>query len=239
MRSSPFALIMISGFAGPLRSALLLGMLCAQILFSATACQYIPDNDEDDEDTFLATVLAAVTAGGPLYLFSDGNGGGGHSGSLGGRAGLDSICAARKSAAFASLACTNVRAWISVTAVDSIQLMPVNYNIPTNLVVLGPTGTQIGNNWNDLLDGSVSDSGDLKSADLFSDVTADPPYYWTGSASDSGSAAQTCGGWTLTTGNGETVDSSNNGGFSGTEARTCNSTTDAGGGALSILCVCF
>ncbi|MEQ9364871.1 MAG: hypothetical protein RIF32_11540 [Leptospirales bacterium] len=172
-------------------------------------------------------------------MFSDGNANAGHSGILGGRAGVDSICSARKSAAFAGLSCTNVRAWLSVSATDSIQLMPLNYGVPTNSVVLGPTGTQIGNNWNDLLDGSVSDSGQLKSAGLFGDVTANPPYYWTGSNSDQGPAAQTCGAWTSAAGNGDTLDSSNNGGFSGTEPRTCGGTTDAGGGALSIVCVCF
>lgn len=211
----------------------------AALLFAATACQYLPDNDEDDEDTLLSTILAVVTSSGPIYMFSDGNADTGHSGGLGNRTGVDAICAARKSAAFATLPCTNIRAWISVSDVDSIQLMPVSYGVPTNSVVLGPTATQIGNNWNDLLDGSVSDTGQLKTAGLFDDVTADPPYYWTGSNADNGAAAQTCGSWTQTIGNGDTVDSSNNGGFSGTEPRTCNNTTDAGGGALSIVCICF
>lgn len=214
-------------------------MVAGFAMVTGASCQFIPDNDEDDEDTLSAALLSILAGSGPIYMFSDGNTNGGHNGSLGGRSGVDSICAARKAAAYASLSCANIRAWISVSALDSIALMPVNYAVPTNTVVLGPTGTQIGNNWNDLLDGTVSDSGNLKSAGLFADVTADPPYYWTGSSADGGAASSTCGSWVSTAGNGDTLDSSNNGGFSGTEARTCSSTTDAGGGAMSIVCICF
>ncbi|MEQ9364870.1 MAG: hypothetical protein RIF32_11535 [Leptospirales bacterium] len=41
--------------------------LCGTFLLAgALSCQYIPDNDEDDEDTLLSTVLAIATSSGPV-----------------------------------------------------------------------------------------------------------------------------------------------------------------------------
>lgn len=59
-----------------------------------------------------------------------------------------------------SLGCTVNRALISISSIDEIQDMPTNYGVPTNLPVYainrtGTTKAKIGNNWADILDGSI------------------------------------------------------------------------------------
>ncbi|MBF0239807.1 MAG: fibronectin type III domain-containing protein, partial [SAR324 cluster bacterium] len=95
---------------------------------------------------------------GNVYLFS----GGTSAGNLGGRSGADARCVAEKSATWPNLACSNIRAFLSVDANDEIQDMPTNYGVPTNRPILGPTGTQIRSNWPQLwlgLDFSLNSAG--------------------------------------------------------------------------------
>jgi hypothetical protein len=90
---------------------------------------------------------AGVTA---LVLYEAG---GTYNGDLGGRAGADATCQAsgNRPAGYA-----NVRAFITVDdPSDTIDNMPANYGIPTNLPVRSLGGTIVANNWADLVGGGV------------------------------------------------------------------------------------
>jgi hypothetical protein len=73
-------------------------------------------------------------------------------GAADGRAGADTLCVgARGGFTFPDNSCNQVRAFISISAGDSISAMPTNYGVPTNRVIKGPTGTNIDNHWADLM----------------------------------------------------------------------------------------
>jgi hypothetical protein len=88
-------------------------------------------------------------------------------------------------ASYSYLGCTNVRAFISVDGSDAIQYMPSNYVIPSNVEIHGPTGKRIGQNWADLLDGSIERT--MADADVESSYN-----YWTGASSNGGSSDVNC-----------------------------------------------
>jgi len=126
----------------------------------------------------------ASLAAGNIVMYTDNVG---HNGNLGGRAGADAICAgmAGKPSGFAKY-----KAFISVDAADTIANMPANYGISTTDPIVGPTGTAIGTNWNDLLDESIANN--LQTA---IGVTG---FYWTGSNADGSLDGTNCSGWTTT-----------------------------------------
>lgn len=144
----------------------------------------------------------------------------------------------RKSATFASLSCTNVRARISVSSTDPIATMPVNYSVPVTARVLGPTGTQIADNWANLLDGTISDAGSLKAAGLFNDIAPDA-YYWVGGNANAGTANLTCSEWGSTAGTGHILNEATNSGFATAATENCNNSVVVGAGSISLVCLCF
>jgi hypothetical protein len=128
----------------------------------------------------------AVDAG--LFMFTTLPGS--YKGNLGGRSGADALCVTAKAASFASLACTHVRAFLSVNLADEIRDMPINYSVPTNLPVKRPNGTVIDSSFPSLLAGGImSSAAPFLGRDSF----------WGGSTED-GSLLQTCGGWTISDG---------------------------------------
>ena len=124
-----------------------------------------------------------------IVMFSAGT----YDGNLGGRAGADALCAANAPASLGS-EYTHFRAFISVNAGDEIRDMPGNYGVPTDVPIVGPTGTLIANNWADLLDGTISNS--LQAAGVTNGL------WLSGAAGAEGSvdSGYTCAGWTSATG---------------------------------------
>ncbi|NOY99817.1 MAG: PqqD family peptide modification chaperone [Chloroflexi bacterium] len=109
-------------------------------------------------------------------------------GALGGRAGADALCAAAIPAGY-----TTSHAFISISAGDTIAGLP----IPTNLPIVGPTGTQIFANRADMLD------GDNPPQTLFaSGVTPSGGFWWSASDDNGGykAALSNCTGFTDGTG---------------------------------------
>ncbi len=216
------------------------------LVISAALSMACSESEDGNEDSLLTGALAALaqnissSSADPIYLFHDSRSNLGYSGSQGGRSGLDTICSTRKSAAFASLSCTNVRAWISVSSTDSIAAMPVNYSVPITARVLGPTGTQIADNWADLLDGTVSDAGSLKAAGLFDDITPDA-YYWVGGNANAGTANLTCSEWSSASGavTGHILNEATNSGFATAVTENCNNSAVTGAGSISLVCLCI
>lgn len=105
---------------------------------------------------------------------------------FGGRVGLDQHCATAKASGSVPGAVTH--ALISVSATDEIRDMPALYGVPTNQLLLGPTGKQIADNWADLLDGSIDQS--LTEAGISS------AQFWISGSNTDGSVRSTCNGWT-------------------------------------------
>ena len=118
--------------------------------------------------------------------------------------------------------------------------MPVNYSVPITARVLGPTGTQIADNWADLLDGTVSDAGSLKAAGLFDDITPDA-YYWVGGNANAGTANLTCSEWSSASGavTGHILNEATNSGFATAVTENCNNSAVTGAGSISLVCLCF
>ena len=116
-----------------------------------------------------------------------------HNGGAGGRVGADSLCQTKMTDSYSTLGCSSVRAFLSVDDSDEIQDMPTNYSVPTSYVIKSPDGTQIADDWADLLDGSIDNS--LDTAGLGSTL-----YHWTGSSSDGSIRSGLCEGWTTGTG---------------------------------------
>ena len=116
-------------------------------------------------------------------------------GSLGGRNGADGLCLASRG----QLSCPNaVHAFLSVSALDEIERMPLNYGVPTNVPVQSANGSvTLATDWADLLDGSIDNAIDdsIIAAENLSSG------WWSGSNDDgsvssSGGFATNCAGWT-------------------------------------------
>lgn len=148
-------------------------------------------------------------------------------GTLGGRSGADSIC----NSSVGSLTCSNVRAFISVSASDEIQDMPGNYGVPTDATIKSSNGTTLASNWSSLLSGSITNS--LADAAVLSSGD----FWWSGSTSAGAvDTSSNCSGWSSSsTGTGRLGFSSTTGSgwiqYSG--SGVCNETNDP------ILCLCY
>lgn len=146
--------------------------------------------DEDNYKSAYNTVSA--TTDGVLYLFSAGTYQGNlttmHTSSI--RADLDGYCSS--SPTFVALSCSNVRALISATAIDSIKNMPSHYGIPTDWEVWGPDGDVIADSWDDLFDHLIDPLYcDLQNANVANSN------WWSGSdAVGNFDAINNCNGWT-------------------------------------------
>ncbi len=104
---------------------------------------------------------------------------------------VDSYCASAKTSNYPTLPCLNMRAFISVSDDDEISDMPANYGLPTNRKIVGPGGTQIGDNWADLFDGTIDVA--LSDAGIASD------HWWSGSLTDGHiDLSNYCDGWAST-----------------------------------------
>ena len=125
-------------------------------------------------------------------------------GNMGGRTGADNICKSIIDTELINMfnnSCSNVRAFISVSASDEIRDFPTIYSVPTNVKVRSQYGMLISNDWSGLLATSSGGNptglhGTLTGlAGFHGGVGTEKREYWTGSNSD-GSVANTCDGWT-------------------------------------------
>lgn len=170
-----------------------------------------------------AAAPATSSASAPIYVF---NAGGSMGGDLGGRAGLDSVCSAKKSASFASLSCSNVVAFLSVSANDEIRDFPTTVGLPVSGPIVSATSSlTIAENFADLLDGSVARS-------MVGAGVVGGGVYWTGANADGSLAADNCTGWTGV-GNGVTGDSA------ASDATWLDNGSGACGAAIYWLCLCW
>ncbi|OHD68510.1 MAG: hypothetical protein A2W19_14595 [Spirochaetes bacterium RBG_16_49_21] len=141
--------------------------------------------------------VSSTTVSNAIYMFSAGT----HDGQLttmytaSARADIDTVCIDAKADSYPALPCLNVRTFISITSSDEIARMPTNFGVPTGKKIIGPAGTQIANDWTDLLDGAIDE--ELQNAGISSD------FWWSGSGADGrylSTAAcitcNTCTGWT-------------------------------------------
>jgi hypothetical protein len=139
---------------------------------------------------------AMADASGPVIRIFDGNSPGG---ALGGRAGIDALCATA-SQADGGPGSANVHGFISVTDTDEIKDLPSNYGVPTNRPIVSMTGVAIASDWSHLLGGSIGSA--LTSAG----VIVSGNFWYSGSNADGSIATTpvdgggvhpfTCSGWT-------------------------------------------
>jgi hypothetical protein len=122
-------------------------------------------------------------SGSDLFLFSTAL----VDGLRGKRAGLDTLCANRRSSNYPGLPSDNVHAFISVDNNDEIRDMPTKFGLPTYVPIKGPTDSVIADNWADVLDGSIDQT--LQNAGIATTG------WWSGSFSDGSIAPNNCLSW--------------------------------------------
>ena len=109
---------------------------------------------------------------------------------VGGRIGADRLCTFTKESVYNDLPCSHTNAFLSVSEEDSIAAMPLNYFIPGEWPIVGPSGMLIDRNFSDLLDSSIINS--------LEDAGIAIPEWWSGSFPDGtyNSSEDNCDGWT-------------------------------------------
>ncbi len=149
------------------------------------------------------TVSATTTAVNAVYLFSAGQHQGDFacSGTFSSMAVVlvvvpirdmaDSFCSNAKDTYYPALACSNVRAFISISSADSIADMPLNHSVPNTWEIRSVTGMIVASNWADLMDGTIDDQ--LQNLGVADD------FWWSGSDTDGTAAADNCDSWSTGT----------------------------------------
>jgi hypothetical protein len=165
-----------------------------------------------------------------LYLFTAGSTTGNVKGSFStAREGADSLCTiARSGYNFPNNSCNQVRAVISLSTMDSVGNMPMNYGVPTNQSINAPNNFVIAPDWNALRDGTSGTS-------LAPNVMPAATLWWSFSVAGGGyDTANNCSGGTVsTTGNGMTGNSSDTGAiWIGSSPQSC-------GNPAQLLCICY
>ena len=105
--------------------------------------------------TDVVTTVITPTPGVVLYF------GGTSNGNIGSRSTMDSMCFANLPASF-----TAYRAFIGISAADSIANLPSNYGIPTNLPIGSTSNVILASNWADLMDGTINTNLDAAGVTL-------------------------------------------------------------------------
>jgi hypothetical protein len=166
----------------------------AALVFFGAALLLVVAGCGDD----LTVAVPLTQPAGPVYLYNSSlNPNGNITGGAGTRAALDAFVQSGASPAV----CTGKtrRAFITLSAGDSIANMPTNFGFSPAAPVYGALGPQLANNWADLLDGTI--------AATLNAATGVPFTYWTGSSSSGTASGFDCAGWTLPGGvNGTTGD---------------------------------
>jgi hypothetical protein len=153
--------------------------------------------------------------------------GGLSNGDMGGASGVDSICAANLPPGR-----NFYGAFLSISSVDYLSIMPTFFNFPANVPIYSPSDILIANDWTDLMDGTIATS--LSAAG----VTNNP--WWSGSDDASGSTVDgvtlDCTDWTSSLGTdfGNFGDPNSTGPSWVTQSPSIISSCD---GAFAVICV--
>lgn len=156
---------------------------------TATDANLLSDNIRNGVEIFGVTGNAKVLSENvptmTLYIGDSGNG------NMGGRTGADARCEINTPDSY-----SNYHALISVASDDTLQNMPLNYEIPTDRPIVFGNGTVLAMNWQDLIDGTLPQSP--------SSTGLSSSRVWTGCWADGTKVPDVylCGGWTSTGGNG-------------------------------------
>ena len=153
-----------------------------------------------------------------------------YNGNLGGRSGADAKCVIAKKNWLLTMAKTNVRAFMSISATDEIRDMVSNYTVPSTAPIISPLGTTISDNISDFLDGDTI-SKTIRTHFIKDSIAQ---YSYTGSTQSGALSSYHCANWTAASGN-----NGMRGDFDSTSlfldsgsAPNCNS-------SLSITCIAF
>lgn len=148
-----------------------------------------------DSDSLMAAyrTVSITTLTDSVYLFNAGL----HQGNLAlpttasVRNDIDGLCMQARLDDYPALPCLNVRAFISVSASDSIAGITDNFGVPTNRKITGPAGIMVAEYWADLLDGTI--------AMTLSDAGVASDHWWSGSTGKGTfDSDNNCGSWTTT-----------------------------------------
>lgn len=144
------------------------------------------------------------------------------------RVSADGICLVAYSQAYSTRGCqaNNVHAVLQISGSDTLSLMPVKYNIPTNIPVYRiDDGVLVSNNWNDLTDPLRSLRASATNA------TSDAEgIVWTGANSNA-----TCQNWTSAS----STSSGTRGYTNRTDSSWLNEDTFRCDRSASLLCICW
>lgn len=111
---------------------------------------------------------------------------GAYTGNLGGRAGADEKCSNKLTDLEQSGNCSEMAAFLSVTTSDEIQDFPTNYTFNIEKSIYQTSGSKVGDNWADILDGSIDNGISIIGENNF----------WSGSTSSGALLEPICNGWT-------------------------------------------
>lgn len=155
--------------------------------------------------------------------------GGTSDGNIGSRSTMDSMCFTNMPAGF-----TSYRAFIGISAADSIANLPSNYGIPTTLPIRSVSNVVLASNWADLMDGTINTNLDAAG------VTLGFNSWWSGAENADGShvdgVTEDCNDWSS---NSNVV-----GGIYGSDALSDSTWMDVGFPAacdqfLAVLCIAY
>ena len=153
-----------------------------------------------------------------------------YDGNLGGRSGADAKCDIAKKYSLLTMAKTNIRAFMSISATDEIRDMVSNYNVPSNAPIISPFGTTISDNISDHLDGDITK---VIRKHFIKDYIEQ--YAYTGSTYSGALSSYNCANWTSTTagnGMGQVADFDSTSSFVGGSGNNCSD-------AKYISCIAF
>lgn len=149
----------ISTHASGLRLLLCIAVSAATLTFGA-GCENASCAASDFSCSVAAAAIYPQTApqtttpSTVIYMFNAGV----SLGSIGGRSGSQSTCAAaRVGFTFPDNNCTTVQSFVSITAADQIADYATLYSVPASKPVQGPAGIQLASDYAGLLDGGIDD----------------------------------------------------------------------------------
>lgn len=188
----------------------------------------------DESNAMLTLGLAAISQSASqnsprVYLFAVEGFATPYASAAAARSAANALCSSNKPA---QISCNSTIAMLGVSATDTIAALPTNHGVPTNRILVSPNGTVIGNNWADLLDGTIQNS--ISAAGLSPSVK-----YWTAAGSDGTWLVpdRSCFSWTS--------NSAGHGAWVGDPSSTSSTWLDGGVDGSNctvtrpLLCLCF
>ncbi|MBN2343480.1 MAG: hypothetical protein JXX29_04770 [Deltaproteobacteria bacterium] len=161
---------------------------------SGTDSESDPDEHDTTSDSMVDTETGSdsLSAPGEIILYATDNVPNSLEGS---RSAARSVCRDAANAFFGENHTYHIEMFISMSAEDTIALMPQTFGFSHESRVVGPNTVEIASSWTDLFSGDLSAT--LMEANVTGGETDTYPYWWSGSNS-SGGLASACSGWTIT-----------------------------------------